>query len=121
MPLNRRFRSCVLLVRIWRLPAFRLTNFPEPVRVNRFLAPLWVFIFLFFMSVIPLVISVRAAVLLRRHDHDQAPPFHAGGVFDRAYLSQLCNDRIHERSAHLLIRHFTTAVRQEDFGLVTIG
>jgi len=30
-------------------PAFRLTNFPEPVRENRFLAPLCVFIFLFFM------------------------------------------------------------------------
>jgi hypothetical protein len=72
-------------------------------------------------SVIPSVNSIRADVLLRRHDHDQASPFHARGVLDRARLSQFCDDRIHERSAHLLIRHFTTAVRQEDFGLVTIG
>ena len=62
-------------------------------------------------SVIPSVNSIQAAVLLRRHDHDQAPPFHAGGVFDRACLSQLCDNRIHERSAHLLIRHLATAVR----------
>jgi len=39
-----------LLVRIWRFPAFRLTNFPEPVRVNRFLAPLCVFIFRFMIG-----------------------------------------------------------------------
>ena len=60
-------------------------------------------------------------MLLGRDDHDQASPFHARGILDCARVSQFCDDRIHERSTHLLIRHLTTSVRQEDFGLVTIG
>ena len=67
------------------------------------------------------LVACGPTVLLRRNDHDQAPPFHARGVLDRPHLFQLCDDRIHERSAHLLIRHLTTAVRQEDLGLVPIG
>jgi hypothetical protein len=40
-----RFRFDDFFVRIWLLNAlFRLT-FPVPVKLNRFLAPLWVFIF----------------------------------------------------------------------------
>src|SRR5213594_4860482 len=42
-PLSLRFRSRALLVRICRLPALCRSNFPPPVRLNRLLAPLWVF------------------------------------------------------------------------------
>lgn len=47
VPFNRRFRSRAFPVSKCRRPAFRRTNFPDPVRRNRFLAPLCVFIFTF--------------------------------------------------------------------------
>ena len=46
-PFKRRLRSRALPVSKCRRPAFLRTNFPDPVRRNRFLAPLCVFIFTF--------------------------------------------------------------------------
>ena len=40
-----RFRFDVFLVRMWLLKALRRLTFPDPVTLNRFLAPACVFIF----------------------------------------------------------------------------
>src|SRR5579883_2481190 len=42
---RRRFRFADFLVRMWLLNALRRRTLPDAVTVNRFLAPLWVFIF----------------------------------------------------------------------------
>jgi hypothetical protein len=42
---NRRFRFADFFVRIWLLNARRRRTFPDAVTLNRFLAPLCVFIF----------------------------------------------------------------------------
>jgi|SRR5437868_12684944 len=83
---RRRFLFDVFFVRMWLLKALILLSFPEPVILNRFLAPLCAFIFgiaifLYFdracarimISVVPLTTS--RIPLFRRENHRHELPF----------------------------------------------
>ena len=61
-----------------------------------------------------------ARQLFGRHNHNQTSSLHAGGILDGAGLRQLFNDGIHHGSPHFLIGHLPPAIREGDFGFITL-
>src|SRR5215212_6992109 len=115
---------------------------PVAVILNRFLAPLWVFIFgglvvdlltgsaSFFLA-FPFPVRHAHFRLQRSHEHDHGPTLHPRWLFNRSVWTELISELIEEHFAQIRVGHLAAAEedRQLDFvsgveklrGLPTLG
>src|SRR3954470_798511 len=102
---------------------------PVAVILNRFLAPLWVFIFgglvvdLLTDSVSSLVAVPSPARhthfrLERSHEHDHGPALHPRRLFDRAVRTELIGELVEERFTQIRVGHLATAKEDSQLDLV---
>lgn len=103
---------------------------PVAVILKRFLAPLWVFIFLGALLLLTSSVSFLVAVsfalpightrlgLEGRHEHDHGAAFHPGRLFDRAVRTELIGELIEQRLAQIGVGHLAAAKKDGEFHFV---
>jgi hypothetical protein len=103
---------------------------PVAVILNRFLAPLWVFIFgglvvdlltgsaSFFLA-FPFPVRHAHFRLEWSHEHDHGPALHARRLFDRAVRTELIGELIEKRLAQIRVGHLATAEEHSQLDLVS--
>src|SRR5687768_13949380 len=103
---------------------------PVAVILNRFLAPLWVFIFgglvpdlltgsVSFLFAFPFPVRHAHFRLQRSHEHDHGPALHPRWLFDRAMRTELIGELIEERFAQIRVGHFATTEEDGQLDLVS--
>src|SRR5215216_720150 len=103
---------------------------PVAVILNRFLAPLWVFIFgglvadlltdsVSFLLAFPFPVRHAYFRLERSHEHDHGPALHPRRLFDRAVRTELIGKLIEERFAQIRVGHLATAEEDGQLDLVS--
>jgi hypothetical protein len=103
---------------------------PVAVILNRFLAPLWVFIFgglvpdlltgsVSFLFAFPFPVRHAHFRLQRSHEHDHGPALHPRWLFDGAMRTELIGQLIEERFAQIRVGHFATAEEDGQLDLVS--
>jgi hypothetical protein len=131
---NWRFTRGAFLRRLWLfMPLVRMI-LPLAVILNRFLAPLWVFILIFFGLAGALISSgsflvafpfpfsfpVRHARLRleRRHEHGHGPALHPWRRLDGAVGTELVGKLIEQRLAQVRVGHLAATEEDGQFDLV---
>src|SRR5918994_420813 len=103
---------------------------PVAVILNRFLAPLWVFIFgglvadlltdsVSFLLAFPFPVRHTHLRLERSHEHDHGPALHPWRLFDRAMRTELIGELIEQRFAQIRVGHLATAEEDGQLDLVS--
>jgi hypothetical protein len=103
---------------------------PVAVILNRFLAPLWVFIFgglvddlltgsVSFLFAFPFPVRHAHFRLQRSHEHDHGPAFHPRRLFDGAVRTELIGELIEERFAEIRVGHLAAAKEDGQLDLVS--
>ena len=103
---------------------------PVAVILNRFLAPLWVFIFgglvdvlltdsVSFLFAFPFPVRHAHFRLERSHEHDHGPALHPRRLFDRAMRAELICQLIEERFAQVRVGHLAAAKEDSQLDFVT--
>src|SRR5918998_3385911 len=103
---------------------------PVAVILNRFLAPLWVFIFgglddglltgsVSFLLAFPFPVRHAHLRLERSHEHDHGPALHPWRLFDRTVRKELIGELIEQRSAQIRVGHLADAEEDGQLDLVT--
>jgi hypothetical protein len=102
---------------------------PVEVILNRFLAPLWVFIFgglddglltgsVSFLLAFPFPVRHAHLRLERSHEHDHGPALHPRRLFDRTVRTELIGELIEQRSAQIRVGHLAAAEEDGQLDLV---
>src|SRR5215218_10313706 len=102
---------------------------PVAVILNRFLAPLWVFIFgglvvalltdsVSFLLAFPFPVRHAHLRLERSHEHDHGPALHPRRLLDRAVRTELVGELIEQGFAQIRVGHLTTAKEDSQLDLV---
>jgi hypothetical protein len=103
---------------------------PVAVILNRFLAPLWVFIFgglvvdlltdsVSFLLAFPFPVRHAHLRLERSHEHDHGPALHPWRLFDRAVRTELIGELIEQGFAQIRVGHLAAAKEDGQFDLVS--
>ena len=103
---------------------------PVAVILNRFLAPLWVFIFgglvadlltgsASFLFAFPFPVRHARFRLERSHEHDHGPAFHSRRLFDDAVRPELIGELIEERFAEIRVGHLAPPKEDRQLDLVS--
>jgi hypothetical protein len=103
---------------------------PVAVILNRFLAPLWVFIFgglvvdlltgsVSFFLAFPFPVRHAHFRLERSHEHDHGPALHARRLFDRAVRTELIGELVEKRFAQIRVGHLATTEENRQLDLVS--
>jgi hypothetical protein len=103
---------------------------PVAVILNRFLAPLWVFIFgglvddlltgsVSFLFAFPFPVRHTHFRLERSHEHDHGPALHPRRLFDRAVRTELIGELIEQRFAQIRVGHLAAAEEDGQLDLVS--
>ena len=102
---------------------------PVAVILNRFLAPLWVFIFgglvdalltssASFLLAVPIPVRRTRFRLERSHEHDHGPAFHPWWLLDRAVRTELIGELIEQDSAKIRVGHLATTEEDGQLDLI---
>jgi len=103
---------------------------PVAVILNRFLAPLWVFIFgglvddlltgsVSFLFAFPFPVRHARFRLERRHEHGHGPAFHPWRLLDRAVRTELVGELIEQDFAQIRVGHLAAAEENSQLDLVS--
>src|SRR5687768_696589 len=103
---------------------------PVAVILNRFLAPLWVFIFgglvvdlltdsVSFLLAFPFPVRHAHLRLERSHEHDHGPALHPGRLFDSAVRTELIGELIEQGFAQIRVGHLAAAKEDGQLDLVS--
>lgn len=103
---------------------------PVAVILNRFLAPLWVFIFgglvadlltgsASFLFAFPFPVRHARFRLERSHEHDHGPALHSWRLFDDAVRPELIGELIEERFAEIRVGHLAPPKEDRQLDLVS--
>jgi len=104
--------------------------FPVAVILNRFLAPLWVFIFgglvvglltgsVSFLLAFPFPVRHTYLRLERRHEHGHGPAFHPRRLLDRAMWTELIGELIEQGFAQIRMGHLAATEENGQLDLVS--
>jgi hypothetical protein len=114
----------------WRLPAAADFTLPVAVILNRFLAPLWVFIFgglvvdlltdsVSFLLAFPFPVRHAHLRLERSHEHDHGPALHPRRLLDRTVRTELIGELIEQGFAQIRVGHLAAAEEDSQLDLVS--
>src|SRR5215217_1711226 len=103
---------------------------PVALILNRFLAPLWVFIFgglvvdlltgsVSFFLALPFPVRHAHFRLERSHEHDHGPAFHPRRLFDRAMRTELIGELIEKHFAEVRVGHLAAPEEDGQLDLVS--
>jgi hypothetical protein len=103
---------------------------PVAVILNRFLAPLWVFIFggllvglltdsVSFLLAIPFPVRHTYLCLERSHEHGHGPAFHPWRLLDRAVRTELIGELIEQGFAQIRVGHLAAAEENGQLNFVS--
>src|SRR5215217_7751338 len=126
---NCRFTRGAFLRRLWLFIPFVRMILPVAVILNRFLAPLWVFIFgglvddlitgsVSFLFAFPFPVRHTHFRLERSHEHDHGPALHPRRLFDRTVRTELIGELVEERFAQIRVGHLAAAKEDSQLDLV---
>ena len=127
---NCRFTRGAFLRRLWLFIPFVRMILPVAVILNRFLAPLWVFIFgglvdglltcsVSFLLAFPFPVRDTRFRLERSHEHDHGPALHPWRLFDGAVRTELIGELIEQRFAQIRVGHLAAAKEDGQLDLVS--
>ena len=111
--------------------AWRRRKRPVPVILNRFLAPLWVFIFgglvvalltgsVSFLLAFPFPVRHTHLGLERSHEHDHGPALHPWRLLDRAVRTELISELIEQGFTQIRVGHLAAAEAHRHLDLVAL-
>jgi hypothetical protein len=127
---NCRFTRGAFLRRLWLFIPFARMILPVAVILNRFLAPLWVFIFGglvvalltasgSFLLAFPFPVRHTHLRLERSHEHDHGPALHPRRLLDRTVRTELIGELIEQRFAQIRVGHLAAAEEDSQLDLVS--